>query len=248
MPLFRPYEHRRSGKRDGSAALSEKLVPAPSHEVATSPSTPSPIEPSSKKSGSTSSGSKEPSSDRAATSNGSATDTRSGQRARLQPKAEKKDRPTRTRAEAERARREQLHPTLTPKEAKARNRELRFQARQDALKKQESTPERELLRDYIDSRWTVSEFTIPVFVLLWAISLAFVANTRAQNILSLIMVSGLLLSFLNMWWVWRGFKREAEARLKRPNFRGLLMYGVNRMIFIRRFRRPPPRIPRGGEY
>ena len=45
--------------------------------------------------------------------------------------------------------------------------------------------------------------------------------------------------------MWRGFKKVLAERLPKAPPKGLLMYGMNRMIQIRRFRMPPPRIKRG---
>ena len=48
--------------------------------------------------------------------------------------------------------------------------------------------------------------------------------------------------------MWRGFKKVLAARLPKVSPKGLLMYGMNRCIQIRRFRMPPPRIKRGETY
>ena len=45
--------------------------------------------------------------------------------------------------------------------------------------------------------------------------------------------------------MWRGFKRVLADRLPGAPTRGLMMYGVNRSIQIRRFRMPAPRLKRG---
>jgi hypothetical protein len=48
--------------------------------------------------------------------------------------------------------------------------------------------------------------------------------------------------------MWRGYKRVLAERLPNSSTKGLLMYGVNRCIQIRRFRMPPPRIKRGEAF
>jgi hypothetical protein len=48
--------------------------------------------------------------------------------------------------------------------------------------------------------------------------------------------------------MWRGFKQVLAKRLPNAPTRGLLMYGMNRSIQIRRFRMPPPRIKRGDAF
>ena len=48
--------------------------------------------------------------------------------------------------------------------------------------------------------------------------------------------------------IWRGFQKVLAVRLPQAPKRGLLMYGMNRSIQIRRFRIPPPRVKRGEAY
>jgi hypothetical protein len=58
----------------------------------------------------------------------------------------------------------------------------------------------------------------------------------------------ILLVLLDSYLMWRGFKRVLAERLPGASTRGLLMYGVNRSIQIRRFRLPAPRLKRGDRY
>ncbi|MGJ6980985.1 DUF3043 domain-containing protein [Aestuariimicrobium soli] len=165
--------------------------------------------------------------------------------ARLTPK---KDRPTPTRAEAEAARKARVNPQLSPKEAKQQLRERNRTARLKAMAEQENEPTKQLLRDYIDHRWTITEFLMPTMILLAAGSIAFGRYLLAQQLFSLAMLALFAAWVINVWWVWRGFKKQAKERLAQPNFRGLLMYANNRMLQIRRFRQPPARIKRGESY
>ena len=160
----------------------------------------------------------------------------------------KKDRPTPTRAEAEAARKARVNPPLTPKEAKARLREQNRVARTRAFDEAENEPTRVLLRDYIDARWSITEFLMPVMILLAALSIGFGRYLLAQQVFSLAMVALFAAWIINVALVWRGFKKQARERLSSPQFRGLLMYANNRMLQIRRFRRPTPRINRGDSY
>ena len=160
----------------------------------------------------------------------------------------RKDGPTPTRAEAEKARMERLHPNLTKKELKAAERRARQASRQDSWTAQQNTPEKVLMRDYVDARWTVTEFLLPTMLVLVAISFAFARSALVQTIIMAVMVF-LLISWVgNVWWAWRGYKREAMHRIDRPNFRGVLLEMNSRMMSIRRFRNPGPRIKRGESY
>ena len=57
----------------------------------------------------------------------------------------------------------------------------------------------------------------------------------------------LFIVLFDLWYMWRGFKLLLAERLPGTATRGLLSYGVNRAIQIRRWRIPGPRIKRGAE-
>ncbi|MGA4670339.1 DUF3043 domain-containing protein [Propionibacteriaceae bacterium Y1923] len=160
----------------------------------------------------------------------------------------KKSGPTPTRAEAERARMDRLHPNLTPKERKQAEREAKRALREERYEAQLNTPEKTLMRDYVDARWTITEFLLPTMLVLVAVSFMFSRNALVQSIIMGVMVFLLLSWFGNVWWAWRGFKAEANQRIKNPRFQGLLLEMNSRMMSIRRFRNPGPRINRGDSY
>ena len=161
---------------------------------------------------------------------------------------QKKNAPTPTRRQAEAERMERLHPSLTPGQQRRADRRAKSQARYDALDRQEQSPERVLLRDVIDSRWTINEFVLPLMILVMALSMTTLLDPATAVLGS--WVAGLLwllliMAFINTWFMWRSFKVLLEQRVPGANRRGLLMYMFNRSIMIRRFRRPAPRIARG---
>lgn len=156
--------------------------------------------------------------------------------------------PTPTRAEAEKARMERLHPTMTRKQAKKAAAAARMSEREQRWAVQQNTPEKVLMRDYVDARWTITEFLLPVMLVLVAVSFLFARSPLVQSIILGVMVFLLVAWVLNVWWAWRGFKQEAVQRLRNPNFRGVLMEMNSRMMSIRRFRNPGPRINRGDAY
>jgi len=163
----------------------------------------------------------------------------------------KKDGATPTRKQAEAARMERLHPTLSPKQQKKAEREARYQARMDALDRVERSPARVLLRDYVDARWTISEFVLPSMILIMAGSMAVMMLGAPQAAAEA--VAGVLwilvgAAFINVWIMWRGYKRLLEERLPGTPTKSLGMYMFNRAIMIRRFRQPSPRIKRGDAF
>ncbi|MEL4357372.1 MULTISPECIES: DUF3043 domain-containing protein [unclassified Luteococcus] len=161
---------------------------------------------------------------------------------------QKKGTRTPTRAEAEAARMARLHPTLTPKEAKKAQRKADREQRLRSLDAAENIPERKLARDHVDSQLTITEFTIPLMLVIMAVSLAFGRNYQVQQATSLAMMTIFVLWIVNITLRWRSFKRIALERGLRPKQRGLMMYLINRMMTIRSLRRPQPRIGRGESY
>ena len=157
----------------------------------------------------------------------------------------RKSEPTLTRKQAEAARMQRLHPNLSPKEQRKADREAQAKARIDAWDKVEASPERVLARDYVDTRWTITEFMFPAMILIMAGTMATAQWPLISVSIGLGLWVMLILSFINTWFMWRGFKRLLLQRVPRANLRGLLMYMFNRSLMIRRFRRPTPRINRG---
>ncbi len=172
----------------------------------------------------------------------------SGAGAATAPKLRRKNGPTRSRAEAEAERMERLHPQLTPREQRRRSRSLDRIERQRRMEAIESRPERALLRDYIDSRWTFAEFVLPVAIVIMAVSLGGAQYAIIAMGTSIAMLVVFALLVVNFVWMWYGFRSELRERQPNASTKGLVMIMVNRMLSIRRFRNPAPRIPRGGEY
>lgn len=156
---------------------------------------------------------------------------------------------TPTRREAEAARMERLHPNKSPKEQRKANRQAKFKSQQETWEKVEKGAERSLLRDFVDTRWTISEFLMPAMILIMAAMLAVSGMGEAGFVASTYIAFGLwfifILAIINIWIMWRSYKRLLDERVPNANKRGLLMYMVNRSMMIRRFRRPGPRIKRG---
>lgn len=155
--------------------------------------------------------------------------------------------PTPTRREAEAARMERLHPTLSRKEQRKADRQAKFESQAEAWEKVESSPERVLLRDYVDARWTVAEFMMPAMILIMALMMVTMSNPLLSSYIALSLWVILLFAIINIWMMWRGYKKLLAERVPNATTRGLLMYMINRAMMIRRFRRPAPRINRGEE-
>ena len=117
-----------------------------------------------------------------------------------------------------------------------------------SLTVRESTPEKALLRDHVDTRFNLGEVLLPSLVVILALSFLTAVYPRVSAITTLAMYLFIIAVLIDSAIMWRGFKRVLAERLPGASTRGLLMYGVNRAIQIRRFRMPAPRLKRGDRY
>ncbi len=116
------------------------------------------------------------------------------------------------------------------------------------MNEREAAPEKELLRDYVDSRFNIGEFVLPALVVILALTFLNTVFPFVTYITTVLMYVFLLVAVIDVFLMWRGFKKVLAERLPRATTRGLFMYGMNRCIQIRRFRIPPPRVKRGEGY
>jgi hypothetical protein len=158
----------------------------------------------------------------------------------------RKDAPTPTRREAEHARRERLNPTLTPKQARAKERQARAMERDSQLRSVEAQPGRVLMRDWVDSRRGLAQFSLPLLMVMLMISLVVTTfGTLITAIMSYATWLVMILILGDVALMWRGYKKLHAERLPREPLKGLLSYGLNRSINLRRLRVPKPRVNRG---
>ncbi len=116
------------------------------------------------------------------------------------------------------------------------------------LSARESVPERALLRDYVDARFSLGELLLPSLVVILATSFLSRIAPSLVVISTIAMYLFIVLVMLDVSFMWRGFKKLLAKRLPNASPKGLLMYGMNRCIQIRRFRIPPPRVKRGDTF
>lgn len=164
------------------------------------------------------------------------------------PGRQRKDHPTPTRRQAEAARRERLNPTLTKKEARQRTTELNRRQRLAAMAERDNTPEKSLLRDHIDARRSIGEFLLPGLLIILALTFLQSLWQPATLISMALMYGYIILVIIDIAIMWRGYKRLHAERIPQTPLRGLMLYGANRCIQMRRLRMPPPRIDRGEAY
>lgn len=160
----------------------------------------------------------------------------------------RKSTPTPTRRQAEAARRQRSIKSMSTKEVRAETSRQRRVERMKSMAHRDATPEKQLMRDYIDSRFNIGEFLLPSLVVILAMSFLQAVAPRIGVATTVIMYVFILAVLLDGARLWRGFRKVLAARMPQASTRGLLMYGMNRAIQIRRFRMPAPRVKRGESY
>jgi hypothetical protein len=174
-----------------------------------------------------------------------------------EPKPGGKGRPTPTRREAEAARKAALKKPRNRKEASAYRREkvrIERAKMQDAMKTGDDRylpaadkgPVRRFARDYVDARWSVMEFALPVLLVISLLgvvfSQAFIWLPGLVNILFLVMI----VAIAGDWFVLTsGLKRAVARKFPNESAKGIGFYAVRRTMQMRRWRLPKPMVARG---
>jgi hypothetical protein len=161
-------------------------------------------------------------------------------------KPARKETPTPSRREAEAARRERLHPTLSAKDLRVRERAAKNALRDEQFTKAESTPGKLLMRDFVDSRRGVAQWSMPILMVTLALSLVISSiNVDAAMLVTWFTYSVFLVIGADLFLMWRKYKKMHAERLPKVPMKGLLGYMVNRAINVRRLRLPSPRVKPG---
>jgi hypothetical protein len=167
-----------------------------------------------------------------------------------------KGRPTPRRSEAQSARRK---AATTPTDRKAAARAARETRRLEMSKQREALaggderylpnrdrgPVRKFVRDYVDSRFRVAEFFLPIAVVIMVMSLMQVSSLRDLSLLLwlvviVLIVTDSLVTGLRL----RGLLRKQFAG---QNTKGAVAYGLMRSLQMRRLRLPKPQTGRGAK-
>ena len=134
------------------------------------------------------------------------------------------------------------------KAARERARAMRLEQdrlQQEALKR--------FTRDWLDARWSLSEFVFPVMILFFVVffSVSFFASTsaagqRALFIVMLIMYGLFFVAIVETSIVWRRIKRQVREVYPRESMpRRMWFYAFSRAIMLRPWRSPRPQVERG---
>ncbi|MET9483789.1 DUF3043 domain-containing protein [Streptomyces sp. NPDC006638] len=164
-----------------------------------------------------------------------------------------KGRPTPKRSEAQSQRRRASTPT-DRKSAMKQQREARRtdMARQRAalasgderfLPARDKGPVRRYVRDYVDSRFCMAEFFLPLAVVILVLSMVRVGSL--QNIALLLWLGVIVLIVVDSIGLWLRLKKQLAVRFPDTPKRGAVAYGLMRTLQMRRLRLPKPQVKRG---
>jgi hypothetical protein len=165
-----------------------------------------------------------------------------------------KGRPTPKRSQAQAQRRSVASTPTTRKEAAKRAREERRQALERQrqalasgderyLPARDKGPVRRYARDFVDSRFNVAEFFLPMAVIILVLSMVRVG--QLQSIALLLWLVVIVMIVLDS--IVSGFrlKKQLNARFPDQNKRGAVAYALMRSLQMRRLRLPKPQVKRG---
>jgi DUF3043 family protein len=164
-----------------------------------------------------------------------------------------KGRPTPKRSDAQSQRRT-LKAPANRKEAAKRQREAR---RSDMTRQRQALasgderylpardkgPVRRYARDYVDSRWSVAEFFLPVAVIILVLSM--MPSVQLKNISLLLWLLVIVMIVLDSIGLGFRLKRDMRARFPDQSRRGAVAYALMRTLQLRRMRLPKPQAARG---
>ena len=165
-----------------------------------------------------------------------------------------KGRPTPKRSEAQSQRRSVANTPTSRKEASKRQRDERRAAldrqRQALaggderyLPARDKGPVRKFARDFIDSRFNVAEFFLPMAVVILVLSMVRVG--ALQSIALLLWLVVIVLIVLDAIVNGVRLRKQLIARFPDHNRRGAVGYALMRSLQMRRLRLPKPQVKRG---
>ncbi|MEV6284961.1 DUF3043 domain-containing protein [Kribbella sp. NPDC051770] len=168
-----------------------------------------------------------------------------------------KGRPTPTRREAEASRKAALKKPRNRKEAAAYRREKMRTERakmQDAMKTGDDRylpaadkgPVRRFARDYVDARWSVMEFALPVLLVISLLGVVFSGVfTWLPGLVNLLFLVMIACIGADWFFLSSGLKRAIAKKFPNEGTRGIGFYAVRRTMQMRRWRLPKPMVARG---
>ncbi|MGD1217847.1 MULTISPECIES: DUF3043 domain-containing protein [Streptomyces] len=165
-----------------------------------------------------------------------------------------KGRPTPKRSEAQTQRRSVANTPTTRKEAAKRQRDDRRAAMERQrqalasgderyLPARDKGPVRRFARDFVDSRFCIAEFFLPLAVVILVLSMVRVGSL--QNIALLLWLVVIVLIVLDSIGIAFRLKKQLTTRFPDEPKKGAVPYALMRTLQMRRLRLPKPQVKRG---
>lgn len=142
-----------------------------------------------------------------------------------------------------------------PTDRKAATRQARDSRRVDMAKQRQALaggderylpprdkgPVRKFTRDYVDSRYRVAEFFLPLAVVILIMSIVGSMQSLSLLLWLVVIVAIVVDTFVTAFQL----RRELNKRFDANDTRGVLRYGLMRTLQMRRLRLPKPQVGRG---
>ncbi len=165
-----------------------------------------------------------------------------------------KGRPTPKRSEAQAERRTLAKTPANRKEAAKRAREARRadMARQRQalaggderyLPARDRGPVRRFARDFVDAKWSVAEFFLPVAVLILILSM--LPSPQFKNISFVLWIGVIVMIVVDSFLMSFRLRKALQERFPDENRKGAVLYAFMRTLQMRRMRLPKPQVARG---
>lgn len=165
-----------------------------------------------------------------------------------------KGRPTPKRSDAQSQRRTRAQTPTNRKDAvkaqrearradMARQREALANGDERFLPVRDKGPVRRFARDYVDARWCVAEFFLPVAVVILVLTM--IRVPQIQSIALLLWLVIIVLIVLDSIMIWFRLGKLLQQRFPKENLKGARAYAVMRTLQMRRLRLPKPQVKRG---
>ncbi|WP_406177655.1 DUF3043 domain-containing protein [Streptomyces sp. NBC_00996] len=165
-----------------------------------------------------------------------------------------KGRPTPKRSEAQTQRRSVANTPTTRKEAAKRQRDDRRAAMERQrqalasgderyLPARDKGPVRKFARDFVDSRFCIAEFFLPLAVVILVLSMVRVGSL--QNIALLLWLVVIVMIVVDSIGIAIRLKKQLNARFPDQPKKGAVAYALMRTLQMRRLRLPKAQVKRG---
>jgi hypothetical protein len=165
-----------------------------------------------------------------------------------------KGRPTPTRKEAQAAARERARAGMDKKAAQRLLREKRAESNrrmrqglrsgeEKYLPARDQGPVRRFVRDWVDSRYSVAEFLLPLLIVIMVLQAS--GSRGLQSFSSGLWVATILVLLVDTFWIRIRLRRALHRKFPNESLRGTTFYAMMRMLQLRFMRLPKPRVKIG---